>query len=122
MPARPPRSAQRPRPGRARRPDEAQGGQTGDGEMIRDIVLDLVAKQQALSALIDRCLAEDAGGAGAVAAGGLARLMALHSQNAARLGRLLRDKRALADDDGDGINPAIARALDALSKQWDIDL
>lgn len=104
------------------RPAPAEEDQASDGQMLRDIVLDLVAKQQALSALIDRCLAGEAGGSDPVATRDLARLMALHSQNAARLGRLLRDKRALAGEDGGEINPAIARALDALREKWGIDL
>ena len=104
------------------RPGPAEEDQASDGQMLRGIVLDLVAKQQALSALIDRCLTGEAGEGDPPATRDLARLMALHSQNAARLGRLLRDKRALTGEDGGEINPAIARALDALAEKWGIDL
>jgi hypothetical protein len=90
--------------------------------MLRDLVLDLVAKQQALSALIDRCLAGEDGGSDPVATRDLARLMALHSQNAARLGRLLRDKRALTGEESGSLAAAMDEALDALSAEWGVDL
>lgn len=122
MPNRPPHSRQRPRPGLERGSREAGAGPARDGEMLRDLVLDLVAKQRALSALIDRCLAGEAAGSDPVSARDLARLMALHSQNAARLGRLLRDKHALSGDDGDSAAGALDEALDALSAEWGIKL
>lgn len=49
----------------------------------------------------------------------LAHLFSVHGQNASRLGRLLRDRRALSGDAADGISGAIARALDELSTQMD---
>lgn len=88
-----------------------------NGKVIHGLVHDLVAKQQALSALIDRCLSE-----GSLSVQDLARLMALHSQNASRLGRLLRDKRALSGEAADGIAGAISQALDELSNEWGIEL
>ncbi len=35
-----------------------------------------------------------------------------------RLGRLLRDRRALSGDAADGISDAIAKALDELGSEW----
>jgi hypothetical protein len=52
----------------------------------------------------------------------LAHLLALHSQNAARLGRLLRDQRALSGEAADGLSNAITQALDELATEWGIDL
>jgi len=47
----------------------------------------------------------------------LARLLQLHAQTASRLGRLLRDQRALSGEAADGISAAIAQALDELSTE-----
>jgi hypothetical protein len=93
-----------------------------NGELIHDLVRDLVAKQQALSTLIDRLLAEEAQSPGTLSVQELGRLMALHSQNASRLGRLLRDKRALSGEVVDGMANAINQALDELSSEWGIEL
>ena len=95
---------------------------SSNGEVIQDLVHDLVAKQQALSVLIDGLLAEEAQSPGTLLVQDLARLMALHSQNASRLGRLLRDKRALSGEAADGLAGAIGQALDELSTEWGIDL
>jgi hypothetical protein len=88
-----------------------------NGDLILAIVLDLLAKQNRLSRYIDGCL-----GDGKVPVQDLARLLAIHSQNAARLGRLLRDKRALSDRAADAMTAAIDQALDELSAEWGIDL
>ncbi len=100
-----------------------------NGEVIRDLVDDLVAKQQALSKLIDHYLAgedqppgEGTAGEGTLPLQDLLRLMALHSQNASRLGRLFRDKRALSGEAADGLAGAISQALDELSNEWGIEL
>ena len=52
----------------------------------------------------------------------LARLLELHAQTASRLGRLLRDERALSGEAADGISAAIAQALDELSTELGTDL
>lgn len=49
-------------------------------------------------------------------------LLRIHGQNASRLGRLLRDRRALSGDAADGISGAIAQALDELSTELGTDL
>ncbi len=52
----------------------------------------------------------------------MARLLALHGQNASRIGRLLRDKRALSGASADGILGAIGQALDELSTELGVPL
>jgi len=51
----------------------------------------------------------------------LARLLQLHAQTASRLGRLLRDERALSGEAADGISAAIAQALNELSTELGTD-
>ncbi|MBN1247137.1 MAG: hypothetical protein JXC32_05725 [Anaerolineae bacterium] len=94
-------------------PVEAPAGKL---ERIEDVFEDLASKQIKLSAYIDRCLAHDSDLAA------LAKLFALHGQNASRLGRLLRDQRALSGAAADGIAGAIAQALDELSNELGADL
>jgi hypothetical protein len=88
-----------------------------NGELVQGIILDLLAKQKRLSRLIDDCLADDH-----PPVQDLARLLAIHSQNAARLGRLLRDKHALSDRAADAMARAIDHALDELSEEWGLEL
>ena len=88
-----------------------------NGELIGAIVLDLLAKQDRLSRYIDACLGDQK-----TPLPDLARLLAIHSQNAARLGRLLRDRRALSDRATDAMTAAIDQALDELSAEWGIEL
>jgi hypothetical protein len=45
------------------------------------------------------------------------KLFALHAQNASRLGRLLRDQRALGGQAAEGLTAAIAAALDELNTE-----
>ena len=83
---------------------------------ITAIIDDLHTKQATISAFIDKQMhtetdIED-----------LVRLLQLHGQNASRLGRLLRDQRALSGEAADGIAGAIGAALDELGTQWGIDL
>lgn len=84
---------------------------------IDEIITDLAAKQARLSTLIELELQEDSG-----RIDNLAKLFALHGQNASRLGRLLRDRRALSGEAADGIAGAIAVALDELSNAFGIEL
>ena len=83
---------------------------------IADIIADLAAKQAALSAHIDDALS-DADDDTRPHLVDLVKLFSLHGQNASRLGRLLRDQRALSGDAADGISGAIAQALDELSTE-----
>ena len=76
---------------------------------------DAMAKQDMLSQTItDRAADADVSE--------LARLLAIHGQNASRLGRLLRDKRALSGDAADGLLDALGKALDEISTQLGIKL
>jgi len=50
------------------------------------------------------------------------RMIALYQQGTSRLGRLLRDKRAVSGEAADGISAAIAQALDELSTQLGVKL
>ena len=52
----------------------------------------------------------------------LFRVFELYTQASSRLGRLLRDKRALSGDAADGIAGAIAQALDELSTELGVEL
>jgi hypothetical protein len=52
----------------------------------------------------------------------MAQLLTLHGQNAARIGRLLRDQRALSGDSADGLLEAIGKALDEISTELGVKL
>jgi 2-polyprenyl-6-methoxyphenol hydroxylase-like FAD-dependent oxidoreductase len=77
---------------------------------IDTIILDVCIKQARLSRFIERHRAE-------LSTKELARFLHIHGQNASRLGRLLRDRRALCGDAADGIPAAIAQALDELHEE-----
>jgi hypothetical protein len=76
---------------------------------IETIILDLCIKQAQLSRHIEVH-------SGDLSADELARFLQIHGQNASRLGRLLRDRRALCGE-ADGISGAIARALEELHRE-----
>jgi hypothetical protein len=82
---------------------------------IDTIILDLCIKQARLSRYIEVHM-ED------LRADQLARFLQVHGQNASRLGRLLRDCRALGGDTTDGIYNAIAQALDEIHSELETDL
>jgi hypothetical protein len=84
---------------------------------IGAIIADLAAKQALLSRYIEQCTAEET-----IPLRDLARLLALHAQTASRLGRLLRDQRALGGDSADAFRHAIDQALDELSGEWELEL
>jgi len=84
---------------------------------IDEVIADLVEKQRRLSAYIDGCIAQDD-----VSPTEVVRLLALHGQNASRLGRLLRDRQALAGPELDELTEAIGLALDELSEELGIEL
>ena len=90
---------------------------TEDLETMALVIQDLSAKQRLLSAYLDSCWKSES-----LPLPDLAKLMAIHSQNAIRLARLLRDKRALSGQAADGIAGAIAQALDELATEWGVEL
>lgn len=83
---------------------------------ISDIISDLAAKQETLSDYIQAQLATNAD------LDALTNLFALHAQTASRLGRLLRDQRALSGQAADGLAGAIGQALDELSSELGVEL
>lgn len=83
---------------------------------IGAIIDDLYSKQLGISAFIDQEMHTE------TEIEDLVRLLQLHGQNASRLGRLLRDQRALSGEAADGIAGAIAAALDELSTELGADL
>jgi hypothetical protein len=95
----------------------AGAGSTGrDLTTIEGVIADLAERQARLTAYLEQVLAEG----GDIAE--VARVFALHGQNASRLGRLLRDKRALSGDSADSLLAAIGTALDEISTELGIKL
>ncbi|MGD8245648.1 MAG: hypothetical protein PVI63_10695 [Anaerolineae bacterium] len=91
-------------------PSEVSPGEVSPGEWsIETVILDLCIKQAGLSRYIE-VHSED------LSAEELARFLQIHGQNASRLGRLLRDRRALCGE-GEGMSAAIARALEELHRE-----
>jgi hypothetical protein len=83
---------------------------------IEAVIADLAERQGQLADYLTQRLA-----AGAELTE-VARLFALYGQNASRLGRLLRDQRALSGTSADGLLAAIGQALDELSTELGIKL
>jgi hypothetical protein len=83
---------------------------------IDGVIADLAERQARLTAYLEQVLAEG----GDIAE--VAKVFALHGQNASRLGRLLRDQRALSGDSADGLLDAIGKALDEISTELGIKL
>jgi hypothetical protein len=79
---------------------------------IDAIIDNLYTRQMHLDAFIEDYCSGDR-----ISIESLTHLLRIHGQNASRLGRLLRDKRALSGDAADGISGAIAQALDELSSE-----
>lgn len=84
---------------------------------IDDILADAMKRQAQLSSFIDECCAT-----GEADVETMAKLLALHGQNASRLGRLLRDQRALSGASADGLLAAVSAALDEISTELDLPL
>ena len=87
-------------------------------ESIEDVIADVQTKQSRLSALIDQMMMTGETSDTEI----IVKLFALHGQNASRLGRLLRDQRALSGGAADGITGAIAQALNELATEWGVEL
>jgi hypothetical protein len=82
------------------------------GCTINAIIHMLYHKQVALDDYIDRILRTDR-----PPIHEFIHLLRIHGQNASRLGRLLRDRRALSGEAADGISAAIAQALDEIHSE-----
>ena len=97
-------------PAHSRQPPES--GRSRRLVSIDDVITDLLDKQERLSALLDE----------AVEVNDLVKLFGLHSQNASRLGRLLRDRQALGESPAEGLLAVIDPALDELSRELGLEL
>ncbi len=87
----------------------------GDASGVIDDVIAALAERHAwLSTKLDEIDPDDIKS--------LVRLFTAYSQNASRLGRLLRDQRALSGQAADGIAGAIAQALDELGSELGVPL
>ena len=90
----------------------AYEGQTKEFTTIDDLIEDLMEKQARLSALLDRVM--DVREA--------MMLVSLHSQNAARLGKLMPNKKALEKDAKDPFQEALYEVLDELEEELGLSL
>ena len=81
---------------------------------IDDILADLKEKQAQINALIAATDPDDTPT--------IIRLFGLYGQTASRMGRLLRDQRALSGQAADGIAGAIAQALDELGNELGVNV
>jgi hypothetical protein len=79
---------------------------------IDDLIDDLMAKQARLSALLDRV----------VDVREAMMLVSLHSQNAARLGKLMLNKKALQKDARDEFEEALQDVLAELEEELGLSL
>lgn len=82
-------------------------------------IVDLDGKIRQLSRYIDR---QVSAGEEELAAHDYTAYLSLYGQLLSRLGRLMRDNRAITGEAADGIAGAIGRALDELGSEWGIEL
>jgi hypothetical protein len=87
-----------------------------DLTQIGEVVADLAERQRQLTDYLATQIGEGAD------ITEIARLFALHGQNASRLGRLLRDQRALSGKSADSLLDVIGKALDEISTELGIKL
>jgi hypothetical protein len=90
----------------------AYEGLTKEFTTIDDLIDDLMEKQARLSVLLDRVM--DVREA--------MMLVSLHSQNAARLGKLMLDKKALAKDARDEFDQTFQEVLEELTEELGLKL
>lgn len=81
-------------------------------ETIDDVVKDLFQRQRQLAGYIDEQME-----AGDIEADTVVKLWALSAQNASRLGRLLRDQRALSGGSLDGLLEVIGLLYDEINEE-----
>jgi hypothetical protein len=85
---------------------------------IEEVVADLMQRQSLLSAYIEaQVSAEDAPNVKE-----MSKLLGVLGQNASRIGRLLRDQRALSGASADGLLAAVGAVLDELSTELGVKL
>jgi hypothetical protein len=86
---------------------------------INNVIRDLDERQRRLTAYIESQVENEGG---ELSAREIAALLGLYGQNAVRLGRLLRDRQALAGESTDAIVKAIEKALDKLAADWGVEI
>ena len=86
----------------------AYAGQTKKFTSIDDLIEDLMEKQARVSELLD----------GVLDVREATMLVSLHSQNAARLGKLMLEKKALEKDAKDPFEEVMNQVLDELTEEW----
>jgi hypothetical protein len=79
--------------------------------LIIDVSLKLAILSRYIHAHMEDLTVEQLGG-----------LLRIHGQNASRLGRLLRERRAITGETGGHLEEALNRALDQLSAELGVDL
>jgi hypothetical protein len=84
---------------------------------IDDLLEDMLEKQSQLSTYIEEQVTT-----GSSEVEEMAKLFALLGQNASRIGRLLRDQRALSGESADSLLNALGVALDEISTELGINL
>jgi hypothetical protein len=101
--------------------DKPLPGEASDKPLptINNVIRDLAERQRRLSAYIESQIES---GEGHLSANEIARILGLHGQNAVRLGRLLRERQALAGESTDAIVKAIEKALDKLAADWGVEI
>jgi hypothetical protein len=82
-------------------------------ETLDDVIRDMLEWQSRFTQLIEAKQASEG-----LAVSELAKLLAIHGQNASRIGQLLRDQRALSKEAVDELLGALAVALDEVSTIW----
>lgn len=103
------------------------GGQKGNQNALKHGFYaadpESVSIEDAIAGLTDKMTRMDhMVSSGEITGSELIRVFELYTQACSRLGRLLRDKRALSGDAADGISGAIAQALDELGTELGIEL
>lgn len=96
--------------GNTNRRTHGQYAQPAQMETIDDVIADALRRQTELSTYIDAHHAD-------MNVTELLHLFGVHGQNASRLGRLLRDARALSGASADGLLDAIGKALDEIGTE-----
>jgi ABC-type transporter Mla subunit MlaD len=80
-------------------------------ETLDGVIAELEERMRQLGDYIDRSVAQADNTADVV------KLFALYGQSASRMGRLLRDRRALSDEAADSLSSLVGRLLDEVSTE-----
>jgi hypothetical protein len=91
--------------------------ETDRADLLSGVIEDTLQKQNQISSLIDALLGQEE-----VVSDKVIKLLALHSQNAGRIGRLLRDQKAVQGENNDPLLELLDRTLDELSTELGIEL